>query len=57
MEVRLLSNAACSLLERKRERAKSAEKVMKTNDAAQRFGPVLTEQDAKFILEERKNTF
>lgn len=31
------------------------EKVMKTNDATQRFGLVLTEQDAKLILDERKN--
>lgn len=31
------------------------DKVLETNRAAERFGLVLTEQDAKLILEERKN--
>lgn len=32
------------------------DKVIKTNESAERFGLSLTEQEAKLILEERKNS-
>ena len=38
------------------QRQNQLEKVIKTNQAAEQFGLVLTQQDAQLILEERKNS-
>ena len=38
------------------QRQNQLEKVIKTNQATEQFGLVLTQQDAQLILEERKNS-